>query len=285
MSSSGKDEKSSETINLSQNQNVIYLGSNISTGEGLRHYFLIKANNSKYTALNGKPVEYFGVYTSTGVNTKGICGKYTCLVPFFGIMTNWQRIFHTRDTILAPIIKTVHIQAIEYKTKNEPYKSRYENLKKLFLNGKNIDDKLLREYFNDPKGLIDIEEYKDLKEKLGSNEFLQDIIDHKAEIFEYLEKGNKIMYPDLTFLNKKLGTNNYFGIDLSKIPNYYDIIQIYKNRKPDFLLKTQLDEKTFKEYDNTIAETLKKNKEISPDKYNNMIYSPLEYVIYKEMMR
>lgn len=67
-----------------------YIGSHNSSDEGTRHFFMLRSINSIYTAVNGKKVEYFLVYTSTGKNTKGICGKILCIIPCFGTMVQWE---------------------------------------------------------------------------------------------------------------------------------------------------------------------------------------------------
>ena len=76
-----------------------YLGSNVASGEGLRHYFLLPI--APIETLTGSSCSFLPVYTSSGANTGDICKDILCLIPFFGVAT----MFNVYDNIIiAPFL-------------------------------------------------------------------------------------------------------------------------------------------------------------------------------------
>jgi hypothetical protein len=273
-------------MSASSNDNtpfLTYMGTNNASHEGERHFFILKSINSKYIAVNGKKVEYFLVYTSTGVNTKGICGTKLCIIPCFGSMNKWSE---DHKTIHNVIIKIDYYKGIySHILKDEPLLKNYEANKSLFLG--TVSNSLLRQFFNDKDDSIHLSEFEDLKVKLGSDAFLKDIIIYRDSIYNYIKEGKKIYFQDLSELNKFIKDNNFYGIDLSGLMTYdmyrkkYASRNKYNGEVPElFFSKLSDEDKAIK-----IKEKLKCSENDSPDKYSAMLNSPTENTIYKALLK
>lgn len=221
-------------------------------------------------------MDKFIVYTSTGKNTRGICGERTCLIPCFGTMVMWQL-----DNIIAPLIKADFYTGAGKHIKDDNLQKNYrDNLK--FFDG-NVSDELLHDYFEhtaEERRRFNLEEYRDLKVKTGSDYFLSDIIHYREKIFKLLETEPKIYMKDLLFINKIQQSNNFYGINLAKVPSYGSMIKMPEGRyKPDMFV-TSRDSAVLTEYNRKIAETIHRLYKNSPDKYRNMLGSPPEGATY-----
>lgn len=284
-----------------------YIGTHTSSDEGTRHFFMLRSVYSRYTAINGNKVDRFMVYTSTGVNTRGICGTRLCIIPCFGTMIKWVEIpedfrkstgSSKRHALISPIIKIDFFKGIKpHIQSNTKLLERYTQLQEMFLASESISQDLLREFFNDVKGEIDLSEYRDLRVKVGSNFFLKDVTVYRDRIYKYVQEGEKKMFEDLSYLNQVVGVNNFYGIDLSKLPPYKDLMtQCIEKYKPDYPYFCTVPElfvgnkapEAYKQYTaDVIREILKrlKNDKNKGDKYLALINSPPENTIYIELLK
>jgi len=232
------------------NKELIHLCSNRASNEGQRHYFLIKLNSSIIT-LSGVRINYIPVYTSTGTNTGDICKQITCIIPFNGIATMFMN-----GKLVAPLLKMDYIQAFTID----------KNKLKQYYDPDSITHDDLCKLFNDTikcsKSTTDL--LKDYKKKVGNLFFFNNILRYIEEIRNF-SKGDFKNSEDLQELNYKIGINNIFGINLSKIPplSNYDIKNL-----PAALYQPKLNEYILNKKLNTME---KKEK----DKYYNIISAPL----------
>lgn len=255
---------------MNNNPDLVYIASNIATGEGTRHYFILQSIQAKYTALNGAIVDRFMVYTSTGKNTKGICGTELCLIPCFGTMTMWHG-----NNIIGPIIKAdFYVGAGRYLTSKNAQLNYAKSLK--YFDG-NVSDSLIRKYFghSEETDLL----YKDLKIKCGSDYFLSDIMYYKDRIFAFIADSKNLCFaPNLLFINKALKSSNFYGLDLSKLKCYSSLIDTEtKQYRADMFIS---DKTLIQKYNKNIAHYMEWLKNKEPDKYDNIMGSPPEGLIY-----
>ena len=215
---------------------ITYLGTNIAENEGKRHYFLIKLDKP-YKNLLEKDVNYLPVYISTGANTGNICKEKKCIIPFFGVTTSLQN-----NNITALLLKSDFIKAFK-DTKNF-------NLVKNFYISENEDEdelkKKISNYFGEEFKVQKMIEYK---KKVGSNFFINIIINNKKEILEIVNKIDKGEIPTkeikyLHYLNYLIGENNFIGIRLQYYKKTRDIIKdislIKNNEKRLSILESPL---------------------------------------------
>lgn len=239
----------------------IYIGSNIASNEGFRHFYLLKCiYNETYNTLSGIPNQYFAVYTSTGANTGGICNlTKRCIIPCFGIAT----MLDNKDRIQAPILKTDYIQ---YFKKS----SRYSNIRDLF-NIESINDENLRSYFGYWGDVSALSEYKT---KVGCEFFMKNIIYYSEYIFEHIQTNRcDKMYTNLNFLNKEIGQNNFIGIDLSLELPYYKYLYPYNYRVD--LLKDITNQQDFDVLNSNVKDYLNILENVERDKWMNILGSPI----------
>lgn len=260
---------------MSADNPVQYVGSNIATGEGERHFFMLDCINSAYTAINGVRVTRFMVYTTSGANTAGCKDKNNpCILPCFGTLT----MLYTNPIIIAPLLKADYFQmfksAIDRSTKAQ---NHYKDGLAYFSGS--VSDELLRQFFRDDSNSLDLSVYSALRVKMGSDYFLSDIISYRDEIYTQISnfnknKASKIMYPDLTFINPILAHYNFFGIDLSKIPSYRDELNkvVRKSYRPDLFVSNSEAMERLNTEINIELKKLQNRNEL--DKYKNILGSP-----------
>jgi hypothetical protein len=255
---------------------IEYIGSQQATGEGIRHFFMIPLIHAAYTAISGASISRMMVYTSTGKNTIG-CNSTDriCLIPCFGTMTKMALEADGKMHIQGPIIKADYFSGMDAWMNSTSIsrliKTRWANIRELFLSG--VSDSILQTYLGPS---VNVNAYKDLKVKVGSDLIMQDILTCKSAILSQLPALNahSKKYDDLTFLNRKIGINNFYGIDLSKLKPYRSMI---KERGYDitvFFLPTTREERS--RWDEIVKSQIQELNKTQPDKAMNILGSPIE---------
>jgi hypothetical protein len=256
-----------------RNEKLTYLGS-CKSSEGLRDYYKIVSVIGTYKTLLGDKNE-FGVYTSTGINTKGICSSISptpCIIPFFGVMTN---LYDDKNPIIAPLIKTDYVTNSPY-FKHPYFYSKFKD--KVLYDPSTIANNKLREYFNNTQ--ISDANLLSYKKKLGHSFFFDNIVNYKQDIIDDIEfrthQHERKEYSNLTFINAKLKDNNIFGIDLSKLRKFNS-----------YLIESNNYLTLFRHHpcnitNEKINELLQKFKRMSPHPpvYHEINESPIEQDIY-----
>ena len=251
------------------NTHLHYIGSNKATNEGLRHFFMLKCiNNSYYINLTGNETYYFPVYTSTGANTGILCANNLCVIPCFGIAT-----MYLNNNIIAPILKTDYIHFFN----SSP---NYERIKDL-ANFETIDLNDISEFYNTQN----INELNVIRKKIGCKFFYDNIKVYTPLILDFIQQNCFTLYPNLLFINDNIGINNFIGLSLNTIIKYKDYIKIKPgtetNFRPDILIGDKSNIELLNNINKNIHNILKILEVKEPDKFTNILNSPLlTYIKY-----
>lgn len=248
------------------NENIEYIGSNVATGEGIRHYFILKCINGPYKNMLQEDVHHLPVYTSTGKNTGKICEQELCIIPCFGTCTllNPDPLSKNKYPIIAPILKADYIDMFKWLP-------AYKDIIKYYKS--DIPNKILGSYFTKSYDTIEIEKYK---KKVGSLFFMENILYYKSFIASSIDtmiKENKFKYyPNLLFLNKEIAKNNFTGLNLNTIDKYTNFIKSGNFRPDLYITGTQVELDILNKSIKNMLDYLRKNER---DKFDNIVGSPL----------
>ena len=168
---------------------IKYLGSIESTGEGLRHYFMLECEEVPYYDFLGNKVSQLPVYVSSGTNTKNCPENSSCIIPFFGIIS--YTINDIKYPIISPIVKADGINLMIKEISNIP-----EHVKQFYIDKFNTNNDYLL--------------------KVSYQIFLDIINYYRISIHDFIKKRKFQHYDNILVLNEKIKTNNIFGLDLRK---------------------------------------------------------------------
>lgn len=265
-----------------------YIGE-IDSGEGKRHVFLIPCERhvegvlEKYTypTLTGSQSTKFPVYVSTGVNTI-LCNQTVCLIPFFGVATyNMYNARNRRMELMAPLIKCDYIHDVTGYPRMDV--QIVDDVKRFVTD--DIPSDVVKRYLNRDDIDTNDRNVKELSRKLGSRLFVESILECRETIESMIKNLPERKINTVFELNKAIGMNNFFGIDLSTVDStskvFMDLGEYTDLKNTAYSLNFKINKKEDYDYHRRVLDMY---RELHTSSYDRITQAPPIGAVYKNIV-